>query len=317
MDSDPGLESGASVESIPDSGGVARPPHLSVVIPSYNMAPNIGRCLESVMTQETSASFEVIVVDSSNDGTEQLVRDRFPNVTLIHLPKRTNAAAARNIGIRRSRAPVVAFLDADCVPEVHWVDAILKAHEGPFDLVSGGLVPATPHTLAGLMLFTIEFSEFLPRSRPRQTAFAPSCNISAKVKALASVGFFPEESQRSHDLIFCWRYARLGRGPILFEPAIRVRHISRAGLRDALQHLALLGRFSAMVRRAHPMRGSFLVAWPALIPLLVPFRYVCILGRLLRSTTGKWLAPVYVVSTPLILLGLAAWTRGFMKGAKT
>ncbi len=309
------LKKAVSPEQRPRGMNPAGRPRLSIVIPSYNMAPQIGRCLAAVMAQKTTASFEVIVVDSSDDGTDRVVSQGFRDVELIHLPQRTGAAAARNIGIRRSQAPVVAFLDADCIPDPDWVDEILKAHRGPLELVAGSVSPAAPHTLAGLMLFDIQFSEFLPRTHPRTVTFAPSCNLSAKVEALHAVGLFPEEFSLSHDLDLCRRYAELRRGSILFQPAIRVSHINRVGLRGILDYLSLHGYYSAQLRRAYPLRGSFVTRWPVLIPLLVPLRYVGILWRLLRSSGEKWLVPVYLVSTSLVLLGLACWARGFMKCA--
>jgi hypothetical protein len=49
--------------------------------------------------------------------------------------------------------------------------------------------PALPYSPAGLMLFAIEFSGSLPRSRARVVSFAPSFNLSAKVDALTDIGF--------------------------------------------------------------------------------------------------------------------------------
>jgi len=307
------LKEAASTEQRPRGMNPAGRPQLSVIIPSYSMASHITRCLAAVMGQKTTASFEVIVIDSSTDGTDRIVGERFHGAQLIHLPQRTGSAAARNIGIRRSRAPIVALLDADCIPDPNWVDEILKAHRGPIELVAGSVSPAAPHTLAGLMLFAIQFSRFLPRARSRMVTFAPSCNLSAKVEALDAVGLFPEEFAIAEDVDLCRRYAELRRGSILFQPAVRVSHINRSGLRSVLEHLSVHGYYSAKIRRAYPLRGRFLTEWPALIPLLVPVRYTGILWRLLRSSGEKWLAPVYVASTPLVLLGLACWARGFMK----
>jgi len=291
-------------------------PSLSVVIPSYNMAASIGRCLAAVVAQQTSASVEVIVVDSSVDGTPSLVRRSFPGVTLIHLPQRESAAVARNIGIRRARAPIVAFLDADCIPDPGWAEAILRTHASPHELVAGAVLPASPHSLTGLMLFAIEFSGSLPQKGVRLVSFAPSCNLSAKTDALAAIGLFPEEFYRGHDVVFCYRYMQIGRGPILFEPAIRVRHVCRTGLRVALRHLALLGRYSAMVRRAYPIEGHFLVDRPSLVLLAIPLRYFRIVGRLFRSSSDRWMAPLLVALSPLLLVGLASWALGFSRGAR-
>lgn len=55
----------------------------------------------------------VIVVDNgSTDGTAQAVRRTFPRVDVVALP-RNRGAAARNVGVARSRSPYVAFSDDD------------------------------------------------------------------------------------------------------------------------------------------------------------------------------------------------------------
>src|SRR5690348_17872582 len=46
------------------------------------------RSLDSLLTQDTSLRFEVIVVDSSTDNTESIVEREYPMVRLIHLSRR-------------------------------------------------------------------------------------------------------------------------------------------------------------------------------------------------------------------------------------
>lgn len=91
----------------------AVPPRVTVIIPLYNKAPFIARALDSVLAQ-TFRGFEVIVVDDgSTDGGPEIVeryRDR-----RLRLIRQANAGpgAARNHGIRESKAAYVAFCDAD------------------------------------------------------------------------------------------------------------------------------------------------------------------------------------------------------------
>jgi len=47
----------------------------SVIVPSYNSGLTIARCLQALQNQETAFSYEIVVVDSSNDGTPDLVRN--------------------------------------------------------------------------------------------------------------------------------------------------------------------------------------------------------------------------------------------------
>ena len=57
-------------------------PAVSVVIPSYNSSRYIRKCLSSLRDQDCDIDFEVILVDSSNDGTGEIVEKEFPEARL-------------------------------------------------------------------------------------------------------------------------------------------------------------------------------------------------------------------------------------------
>lgn len=91
-------------------------PVVSVVVPVYNRQNVIGKCLASIQGQ-TQRDWEAIVVDDGSfDGTadvvEELARED-SRLALIRLDTNRGAQAARNVGIRASRARWVAFLDSD------------------------------------------------------------------------------------------------------------------------------------------------------------------------------------------------------------
>jgi hypothetical protein len=88
-------------------------PAVSVIVPLYNKALWINRCLDSILGQ-TYADFEVIVVDDgSTDGSERKVAER--NDARIRLIRQANAGpgAARNRGAKEARGRLIAMLDAD------------------------------------------------------------------------------------------------------------------------------------------------------------------------------------------------------------
>ena len=120
-----------------DSAGInpgesVREPELSIVIASYNARWSIATCLDSLRLQKTSRTFETILVDSSTDGTGDLVRQRYPEVKLITSTSPPFSRRwARNLGIIVAQAKIIAFLDADCFVEPSWVDAILESHRTP------------------------------------------------------------------------------------------------------------------------------------------------------------------------------------------
>jgi N-acetylglucosaminyl-diphospho-decaprenol L-rhamnosyltransferase len=81
---------------------------VSVVVVTYNAAPYLERCLESVDRHPT-----VVVDHGSTDGTPELVRRRFPEATLVEQENR-GLAAGWNAGIRHARAGrYVLLLNAD------------------------------------------------------------------------------------------------------------------------------------------------------------------------------------------------------------
>lgn len=84
-------------------------------MPAYNAGRYVAEAIRSVLEQ-TYAEWELVVVDDgSTDDTARIVRELSARETRIRYVSRQNGgqAAARNTGIRISRGPLVAFLDAD------------------------------------------------------------------------------------------------------------------------------------------------------------------------------------------------------------
>ena len=89
---------------------------VTVVVPAYNRATTIARCLQSVIRQ-TYPQWEVVVVDDgSTDATREVTREMAredSRIRLVEHAQRLGAQAARNTGIREARGEWIAFLDSD------------------------------------------------------------------------------------------------------------------------------------------------------------------------------------------------------------
>jgi glycosyltransferase involved in cell wall biosynthesis len=88
---------------------------ISVIIPTYNRAGDLNRCLKSLQGQ-TYKHFEVLVCDDgSTDNTIEVV-DRYNSILDIQYIKDENfggPARPRNNGLKKAKGSVIAFLDSD------------------------------------------------------------------------------------------------------------------------------------------------------------------------------------------------------------
>ena len=114
---------------------------LSLIIPCYNSAVTIRRCLDSVYALPLSEpEFEVIVVDDGSiDETGRLVEEygsAHENLTLIrHLVNR-NLDAARNTGLAAAKGDCIAFVDSDDEVGPGLVSALRMMEEKGLDMVA-------------------------------------------------------------------------------------------------------------------------------------------------------------------------------------
>ena len=87
---------------------------ISVIIPVYNAAPLIRRCLDSVLAQKGDYTYEVLLIDdgSTDESVEIIKSYENPDFKLFQ-QKNAGPAAARNVGIFNAQGKYLAFLDAD------------------------------------------------------------------------------------------------------------------------------------------------------------------------------------------------------------
>ena len=89
-------------------------PKVSVVIPTFNRANELGRAIASVLAQSFQ-DFELIIVDdASSDATPAIIASiDDPRVRFIQHEVNQGGSAARNTGIKASLGEYIAFLDSD------------------------------------------------------------------------------------------------------------------------------------------------------------------------------------------------------------
>ena len=99
-------------------------PDVSVVVVTWNGRQYVEPCLSAVLAQRDIEAEIILVDNGSTDGTAEYVRARFPQVRLVPLAGNRGFAGGNNAGAREARAPLVAFLNNDTVPEAGWLRAL-------------------------------------------------------------------------------------------------------------------------------------------------------------------------------------------------
>ena len=97
---------------------------ISVIVPVFNGGNKIARSISALKRQRTEREFEIIIVDDgSTDGSLRRIMGR--NIRVF---KQANQgpAAARNLGIQKSRGSIVLFTDADCEPLDSWIEEMVR-----------------------------------------------------------------------------------------------------------------------------------------------------------------------------------------------
>jgi glycosyltransferase involved in cell wall biosynthesis len=106
---------------------------LSILLPAYNEAAQIQRCIRAVEAAVKSfcGSYEIIVSeDGSTDGTDAIVSEMAQansNLILLHSSKRLGKGKAIKNAVQASKGKIVAFMDVDlatdiaCLPKLYGV----------------------------------------------------------------------------------------------------------------------------------------------------------------------------------------------------
>lgn len=281
-------------------------PELSVIIASYNAETTIKDCLKSLADQIGGHSFETIVVDSSTDRTPEIVTSHFPQVRFFHFDQRKYCGDARNIGISKAKADIVAFIDADCKAKKNWVQEILKAHQSDSPAIGGVIEVGNPNSFVGWASYFCEFSRWMPGTQAGWMNDIAGANMSYKKYIFNTYGDFVKGTYCS-DTDFHWRLENEGCF-LRFMPSIIVSHNNIDRLNRLLKHEFFHGRCFARVR----VRAKSFTRWKrflyALFSPLIPFRLLVKVGS--NNLKSKIYFNQFLKSLPLLTMGIVCWCMG-------
>jgi glycosyltransferase involved in cell wall biosynthesis len=260
-------------------------PAVSVVMPVYNREDVVSAAIDSVIAQ-TFTSWELVIVDDgSTDGTAEVVRGysaRDPRVRLV-TGAHEGVSAARNVGIRESRAEILAFIDSDNQWTPHLLalslDEILGDRadlvHSAIEIDKGGEAP-TYLGMSGTVDHLLHGNSFVDMN-----------TLVVKKSLVLEVGMFDESLRRWVDYdLFIRLFMATDR--VSYLPFIGVRYDHRD---DAVDRITT----SESPHWRDIVLGKYLVDWEGAA------RTERVAGRtsVVVTTTGQWEWPVRAIDAVL------------------
>jgi GT2 family glycosyltransferase len=277
---------------------------VSIVIVNWNTRELLARCLQAVYETTGELDSEVIVVDNgSTDGSGEMVRRRFPEVSLIVNAKNLGFAKANNQAIRRSQGRYVLLLNSDafvCENTIEQMVTFMDRHPEA-GLAGCRLLYEDGRLQRSCFTFPTLFTEFciatgLDKLFPKSPLFGKylmthwdfdnvrevdvimGAFMLVRAAAIAQVGLMDERYfMYSEEVDWCYRFKEKG-WKIYFCPHAETVHLwGGSSKRNQVKMLVQMYRSRISFFRRHYGQWS-----AALLKAFVAF------GCLLRLGPGVW-----------------------------
>lgn len=153
------------------------PLDLSIIIVNWNTRDDLARCLASLHPARSRLAMEVVVVDNgSRDGSQRMVRSRFPWARLVATGRNLGFARGNNVGLAETTGRFRLLLNPDTIVHDDALEQLVRhanAHPevgllGPMLLNSdGSLQPSCRRfpTLSALLFRNTPLGRWLPGNR--------------------------------------------------------------------------------------------------------------------------------------------------------
>lgn len=244
------LDAGVAHPELPS--GEFAPRNVTLVAPVKDNVAGARRLLAA-----TAELADHVVVD---DGSAvPLSTEHLPEAA-VRNEKPAGPAAAREAGWRRARTELVAFVDADVVPEHGWLQALLPLFSDP------SVTAVAPRVHSGLedsavARYESDRSSLDLGTRPAsvrpmsRVSYVPSAALVVRRDALDEVGGFDARLRFGEDVDLVWRLIDSGK-TVRYQPESRVRHDPRTRLRTWARQRFDYGTSAAPLSARHPNRLS-------------------------------------------------------------
>jgi hypothetical protein len=264
------------------------PPDLSVILITPDCYKTISRTISSLMAQTVCERLELVLLAPSRkelDLPDEAIA-AFHSIQVIESSDLRTLSAPRALGIRASRASLVAVAEDHAFPEPGWAEALIEAHRQPWAAVGPVFLNCNPGLMSWVSLI-MDYGRWIEPAAGGVTDDVPGHNSSWKRSVLVEYGDALERMLQAPTLLH-WDLNAKGHR-LYLEPAAKVSHANITRLRSFLLDHYYGGQLFAAVRARE---------WPFVRRLFYAAAFPIFTVRKLR----EWLAHIRRVRLEQTLL---------------
>ena len=275
---------------------------MGIIIVNWNTRDHLRRCLQTVYASQSDFSYRVVVVDNdSSDGSQGMVAEEFPRVTLLSGHGNVGYPAGNNLGLRLLGYPddpgapryalllnpdtelppdalarMLAFMDSH--PEAGIAGPKLVLRDGTLDLACRRSIPAPDIAICHVLKLDKLFPRsrffarynltFLDENEMAEVGSVVGAFMMVRRESIAGAGLMDERFfMYGEDLDWAKRIGEAG-WRTYYYPDVRVLHVKRAASRQSKQAQFEFVRSSLLFYNKH-YRGK--TSWLLHAAILVGF----------------------------------------------
>jgi hypothetical protein len=165
-------------------------PALSVALLAQEAFVTIAKTVSHLAVQPEAPQIELLILAANPDALQidvDAVR-AFHSVRVLPTSLAQGSGAARARAVREAAAPVIAYAEDHCFPEVGWAGALLNAHKGPYAAVGPVVTNANPTTTVSWADYLMVYGPWIAPGRSEEREHLPGHNSSYKREPLLPFG---------------------------------------------------------------------------------------------------------------------------------
>ncbi len=254
---------------------------VSIVVPCFNEEANIKPCLESLVAQDYTDNFEIVVID--NDSTDQS-QNIITDLALLHpfirlsVENKKGTAAVRNKGVETAKYDHVAFIDADCEAPPNCLSILVKNYSSMKLKYADGIgvggrniAPENTHPFIKAIEIVLDtYIGSFSSSQGRQIGYSvlvphlPLVNALYEKEKIITIGGFDESLlSEAEDAEINYRLSIAG-FRFLFVPESFVWHKMRSSPKSWFKNMFRYGKGRARLLKRYPKMWRMSYIFPLL-----------------------------------------------------